>query len=381
MKKKEYETNYIKVLDGIRALAIIMVVWFHFWQQAWIRPMIGSIDLEYLPRYGFLFVDMLILLSSFCLFLPYARSMVYNEKAPNTKTFYKKRIVRIFPSYYLSLIIAFLFLIFTKSNWYNSSFIKDTLTHIFFVNNWSYDTLVLTNYFGVLWTVALEVQFYLIFPFLAKKFMKHPVITYLIMMGIGIISTVVIHFTVNTNNISLLVNNPLTFFMVYANGMMGCYLYIKYTKDKKRNIVKDLIFTIISIACIFIYKYLCSTIGLDIQKWQIDYRLILSILFTIFIISTILSIKYYRFLFENKIMKFIALISFNLYIYHQFIAVKLKEYRLPYWSGDTPPNILGDSKWQWTYFILCIVISVIVAVIITYCFEKPITRKMKKKVS
>lgn len=381
MKNSDYEIKYIKVLDGIRALAIIIIVWFHFWQQSWIFHHIGNVSLDFIPRYGYLLVEMMVLLSSFCLFIPYARSIVYKEEIPNTKKFYQNRAIRILPSYLLSMVIAIIFMIISSKNITLSFFIKDTITHLLFTHNLFLDTLVSTNYIGVLWTVALEVQFYLIFPFLAKKFMKHPVITYLIMMGIGIISTVVIHFTVNTNNISLLVNNPLTFFMVYANGMMGCYLYIKYTKDKKRNIVKDLIFTIISIVCIFIYKYLCSTIGLDIQKWQIDYRLILSILFTIFIISTILSIKYYRFLFENKIMKFIALISFNLYIYHQFIAVKLKEYRFPYWSGDTPPNILGDSKWQWTYFILCIVISVIVAVIITYCFEKPITRKMKKKVS
>ena len=178
----DYEIKHIKVLDGIRAISILIIVWFHFWQQTWLIPRIGIIDLDFLPRYGFLLVDMMILLSSFCLFLPYARSMVYNEKTPDTKTFYKKRIARIFPSYYLSLIITFLFLIFTKSNWYNSFFIKDTLTHIFFVNNWSYDTLVLTNYFGVLWTVALEVQFYLIFPYIAKSFMKKPTLTYVSMM-------------------------------------------------------------------------------------------------------------------------------------------------------------------------------------------------------
>ena len=84
---------------------------------------------------------------------------------------------------------------------------------------------------------------------------------------------------------------------------------------------------------------------------------ILHFLFIIFIISSILSIKYYRFLSENKLMKFIAVISFNLYIYHQFIAVKLKEFRIPYWTGDTPPNFLGDVKWQWTYFLLCILIN------------------------
>ena len=379
MKNNDYEINHIKVLDGIRALAIIIIVWFHFWQQSWIFHHIGNISLDFIPRYGYLLVDMMILLSSFCLFLPYARSMIYHDDVPNTKTFYHKRLVRILPSYLLSMVIAIIFLIISNKNISMSFFLKDTLTHMFFVHNLFRDTLVSTNYMAVLWTVALEVQFYLIFPYLAKKFMKHPIITYLVMMSIGITSTIIFHFISNDSNISLLVNNPLTFFMVYANGMMGCYLYVKYTKNKKRNTIKDLIFTFISISCIFIYKYLCSTISLDLQRWQIDYRLLLSILFTIFIISSILSIKYYRFLLENKLMKFIAVISFNLYIYHQFIAVKLKEFRIPYWTGDTPPNILGDVKWQWTYFLLCIIISLIVAIVFTYFFEKPITKKLKKE--
>lgn len=378
MKNNDYEINYIKVLDGVRAIAIIIIVWYHFWQQSWIYFHIGSVNLDFLPRYGYLLVDMMILLSSFCLFLPYARSMVYHDEIPNTKKFYRNRITRIVPSYLLSMLISIIFMLISSKNISFPFFLKDTLTHLFFVHNLFPSIISSTNYIGVLWTVALEVQFYLIFPILAKKFMKHPIITYFVMMIIGITSTIVIHFTATTDNISLLVNNPLTFFMVYANGMMGCYLYIKYTKNKKRNIIKDLIFAIISISCIFIYKYLCSTISLDIQKWQIDYRILLSFLFIIFIISSILSIKYYRFLFENKLMKFIALISYNLYIYHQFIAVKLKEFQIPYWSGDIPPNILGDSKWQREYFILCIIVSIIIAIICTYFVEKPVTNYFKK---
>ena len=72
-------------------------------------------------------------------------------------------------------------------------------------------------------------------------------------------------------------------------------------------------------------------------------------------------------------------ISFNLYLYHQFIAVKLKEFRIPYFEGSIPPNMTGDLAWKWKYTILCIVISVIVAIIITYLFEKPIAKYIRKK--
>lgn len=75
-----YDTGHIGVLDGIRVFAIGIVAWFHFWQQSWLSPQIGSISLDWLVRTGYLLVDMMILLSGFCLFLPYARAMVYGER-------------------------------------------------------------------------------------------------------------------------------------------------------------------------------------------------------------------------------------------------------------------------------------------------------------
>jgi peptidoglycan/LPS O-acetylase OafA/YrhL len=232
----------------------------------------------------------------------------------------------------------------------------------------------------VLWTVGLEVQFYLLYPFIAKRFIKNPYITYFGMIIIGIIITTIIRINTTSNNIDIMVNNPLTFIMVYANGMLGAFLYVKYTKNKSRNTIKDIIFTIISIICIYIYYRLCLTIKGNLQIWQIEYRFTLSIVFITFILSTILSHKYFRIIFENRIMKFIATISFNIYIYHQFIAVKLKEFRIPYWSGNLPPNFTGDAKWQWTYFIICIIVTLIVAIIMTYLIEIPINKYIRKKI-
>lgn len=112
----------------------------------------------------------------------------------------------------------------------------------------------------------------------------------------------------------------------------------------------------------------------NMTKWQVDRRFLLSLLFLFILFSIIMSGRYLRWLFGNKVMKFLAGISFNLYIWHQFISVRLKEFRIPYWEGDTPPNITGDKKWMWTYMILCIVVSFAVAIIMTYAVEKPLAK-------
>ena len=379
MNSSDYDTSHLKVLDGIRALAILIIVWYHLWQQSWLIPNFGFISLDIVPRYGFLLVDMMILISSFCLFIPYAKVLVYKEKMPSTKEFYIKRMARIMPSYYLALIISVIFIIIAGKG-FNSTFLKDTLMHVFFVNNWSMDSLVYTSYFGVLWTVALEVQFYILFPFIAKSFVKRPVISYIVMMAIGLIGTYIVKQNVNDSNMAFYVNHFLTFITVYANGILASWFYISHTKNKKRTKESDLFFMVISIFMVIIYTFLVKSIGTgNVQIWQINNRLLISLVFMVFIISTLLASKIYQKIFNNRFMRFIAIISFNLYIYHSFIALKLREYRIPYYSGNTEPFLLGDKKWQITYFILCVVISIIVATIMTYLVEKPCAKLIKKK--
>ena len=80
-------------------------------------------------------------------------------------------------------------------------------------------------------------------------------------------------------------------------------------------------------------------------------------------------------------MKFLAGISFNLYIWHQYIAVKLKEFRIPYWEGTTPPNQLGDKPWMWKYMLLCIVVSLVMAILTTYLIEKPVSKWILRRLN
>ena len=369
MNDNSYDKYHIGVLDGIRAMAILIIVWFHFWQQSWITPDLFG----WLPRYGYLFVDMMILISSYCLFLPYARKMVYGEPVQSDKEFYKKRIARILPSYYFSILVVLLFFALPCGE-YNSIWdcLKDLLTHVFLVHNWLPETVASTHLNGVLWTVALEFQFYIIFPLIAKAFTKKPIITYVSMLAVGLTSCLVISFCDNINT-ELYVNNALTFVLVYANGMLGAWAYMALTKNKTHTIMRGIICTFITVACIFAYRMLCLSIGDgSLQKWQIDYRLILSIVFTIFIICTSMSLKFFRKIFDNRLARFISTISFNLYIWHQFVAVKLKELRIPFWQGDTPPNMTGDEDWKWKYLILCIVCSLAIAIFVTYVIEKPL---------
>ena len=378
----EFNTKHIPVLDGLRAIAIMIVVWYHFWQQSWLMPIVGDFNMDWLPRNGAILVDFMILLSGFCLFLPYAREMVYGEKAPSAGTFYRKRVARIMPSYYISLLIVLFCFALPLGEYATSGNLRqDLVPHLFFVHNLFPESHVYTHLNGALWTVAVEVQFYLIFPLLARFLQKSPLLTYGGMTALGLLSSSWISENFDTLNQSMYVNHTLTFFSVFANGMLGAWAYVSMTRERKQNKAEETLFFLLAVGGVWLFKIMCDhrMNSASQTKWQVDYRFLLSLLFLLILISVIMCGKYLRWLLGNRIMKFLAGISFNLYICHQYISVKLKQFRIPYWEGDTPPNQLGDKPWMWKYLILCIVVSFVVAVIMTYLVEKPLAKLILKK--
>jgi len=378
-----YRQGHIDVLDGIRAVTVLIIVWFHFWQQSWIMPIYKNINLDWIPRNGAILVDMMILLSGFCLFLPYAKEMVYGTKTVPAKDFYIKRIARIFPSYYLCVAICLFCFALPLKEYSGSEFmIKDLLARIFFFSNFSLDTLFGTKLNGALWTVCVEVQFYILFPFIARFFQKKPIVTYTIMVLISIASCGIININSVNINTWLYAHNSFTYSCVFANGMLGAWIYIAITKYLKQNKLLDIASAVMAVTGLYLYKLMCHSRmqSDDIYKWQIDNRFALSLVYLLIVFSILMGQRIFNPLLGNKVMRFFAGISYNLYIWHQYISVKLKEFRIPYWEGTVAPNQLNDQPWMWKYLIICIAVSLLVAVFMTYCVEKPAAKFILDKV-
>jgi peptidoglycan/LPS O-acetylase OafA/YrhL len=98
--------GHFPCLDAYRGIGMTMVLLNHAaystgYQMrsdgaaAWITPIIGRFDLS---------VPMFFVLSGFLLFRPYARSMLSDRPLPDTRRFYRRRLLRILPSYWLALI-------------------------------------------------------------------------------------------------------------------------------------------------------------------------------------------------------------------------------------------------------------------------------------
>ncbi len=383
--------KHIDVLDGVRVFAIGLVAWFHFWQQSWLTPRItlpscfriylgiGEIDIESFVRYGFVFVDMLILLSAFCNFYPYARSILLGEPWVDTKTFYIKRAVRILPSYYLCLLVTVLISVAEGNFTANSLFWKDLIAHITCTAPFFPNTYLSIHFNGVLWTVQIEVLYYILMPWLARLFRRVPVVTCLGLWFCGIASANYIAYE-KAEQIRALGNHMLTFAGCYANGMLLCMLYITIKGKNLENRYTRLAASITAVGCLFYLSHMMEELGAgELQVVQLRQRFELSLVFSCFILSLPFACRAFQLLFANKLMFFLAGISYNFYIWHQYIAVKLKQYRIPFWEGENPPNERWDEVWMWKYQILIAAAALVAAVALTYGFEKPVARLLRAK--
>ncbi|HYC35176.1 MAG TPA: acyltransferase [Usitatibacter sp.] len=173
-------------VEGLRALAIALVIVFHYTvlrdpaaNDPWHRLLDGWQPLAVIARNGYLGVDLFFLLTGFLLVMPWALQRLEGGPRPSVREFYRRRVRRIVPAYYVQL--AFLFLLFLPLLHglayyrYNPGHIAyNGIAHALFLH---YTTPLTSASFGIngpLWSLALEAQFYLLLPLLAPIFVRHP---------------------------------------------------------------------------------------------------------------------------------------------------------------------------------------------------------------
>ena len=156
--------------DFLRVLAAWAVGAFHIWQQSWYsRP-----AAEHWLRAGSVGVDFLVMLSAFCLFLPWANAAAQGRPLPQTRPaeFYRRRAARLLPAYYASLLFS-LVLAVHRSGW-SRALAVDLFTHLTLTQQLFPVCYIGTQLNAVSWTLTVFALFYLVFPLLAPLCARHP---------------------------------------------------------------------------------------------------------------------------------------------------------------------------------------------------------------
>lgn len=384
MKTYVPSSRRIPELDGLRVLLVFVVSWYHIWQQSWLTPSVGSYSLDYLVRAGYMPVDGTILLSGFLLFLPYARSLLLGEPMPDRRSFYRKRITRIVPSFYFLTLVMLLAVTLPWSLFHSTqAMVKDLLMHATFTFTFDAATYISTPLGVASWTLAIEAQAYLLFPFLARAALKRPVPTLLGMVGLSWLWRGGCLWALTDYN--MVVNQLPSFLDVYALGMAAALVYVRLTQlypKARRPLVYQLLATGVAIACVWGLSELlraqaASGAHNNIQAGQMIRRFPFALVLALLALALPFSVLPLRKLMGNRVMGFLAGISMNYYLWHQNLAVHLKRLGIPYSEFDLP-NQAGDRPWQYQYTFLCFALSLLIAILTTYLVEKPCARLLQR---
>lgn len=303
-----------KNLDIVRALAVLAVVIYHI-------SVITNINIPIKPlqdilNYGGEFgVTIFFILSGFAIY----SSMKRSGKDFKYHNFITKRLSRILPQYYISLIILLLFT--NMAVYLNMGNIGNIFSHIFLFHDWypSFQGAIS----GVCWTLGVIFQFYLISPLIFYCIEKKPKLTMLFSVIFSIaVKAFIYHFIIAKS-----INGDLGVAYYFGLGrtivtaldtfVIGMFLgrYVKVPEDNKKiifNIIGLVISTSAFIAWIYVAKnnvlYSDSIVG---YIWHTVLAIVLAVMMYFFA-----NIKLPL---ENPVLKallFISKYEYGIYIWH-----------------------------------------------------------------
>ncbi len=170
-------------LDGIRGVAVALVVIYHCWVLSGAPNVLLSLPLtnarvNLVPflSTGYIGVDLFFVLSGFLLSQYWLKADFQDKPRPSTRRFFRHRLLRIVPGYYCCLLLMLVLLtpslippvlVYSPLGLFILSAHLLFLQYIFPISSASYSIN------GALWTLTMEAIFYLVLPIAILLFVKN----------------------------------------------------------------------------------------------------------------------------------------------------------------------------------------------------------------
>jgi peptidoglycan/LPS O-acetylase OafA/YrhL len=330
--KPEYRPD----IDGLRAIAVLAVVIFHCF--------------PHVLRGGFIGVDVFFVISGFLI-----TTLIFQNLDKGTFSFidfYSRRIVRLFPALILILLSSYAlgwFILFTDEY---KQFGKHIAAGAGFVSNfifWGeagyFDNLKVTKPLLHLWSLAIEEQFYIVWPLLLWMLRKYKLAFIMALTVLSFIFNIKISFE---DSVAAFYSPFTRIWELSAGALLAWFFLYKKKTTEHPNTLSWLG------VVFFIYGF----IQIDESKNFPGAWALIPVIGAVCIIWAGPKAWFNRIILSNKVMVWIGLISFPLYLWHWplFSLVRIV-------SSDTP-SVLAST--------IVIILSVLFSWATYYFIERPL---------
>lgn len=331
-------------LDGVRAIAVLMVMLYHFFQDLNTSDAV-LLFVKKISLFGKTGVSLFFVLSGFLI----TRILIDTKQREGYfKSFYARRILRIFPLYYFFLIVYYFILPLLPGR----SFVgfSDQIWYWAFLQNvamtFGWHNIGPSHY----WSLAVEEHFYFFWPliiyFCSLKNIKWAIVA-LCVLSLGT-RFLLIYFHFEESQFSLARFDEL--------AIGACLAMLEREHQLTRNNLKY--FASAFIILLFPLLYISLKNGSYSLLDSMMRYLILGLFYGSFIaVAMTLNTKHFlKKILSNNLMRFTGKISFGLYVYHPICFLLVSKYL-------KVPNLA-------LHFVLCIGLAYLVSVLSYYLLEK-----------
>jgi peptidoglycan/LPS O-acetylase OafA/YrhL len=350
--------HHIKSLDGIRGLAIVLVLALHLF--------------EYFKWFGFgwIGVDLFFVLSGF---LITGILLETKGKKNSYKNFIIRRILRIFPLYYLFLTLFFCTIPIT--NWRNLiphfEYLQvNQIWFWFYIQNWLAainDNWPQQNILSHFWSLAIEEQFYVVWPILVFSVPRKNIL-WICLFLICLSVSLRLYFFFQGEHWTLIYVTTLTRFDGLCSGAMLAWLIRDERGVKFLNRNGNLILLLTSFGFFITFLFAGGFYINNPTLYTVGYTFI-ALFFCAVVMKAISNHpnNILRSFFESSSLVFLGKYSYGIYIYH------LPIYRILQLSFSDTFNNISIST-------IALLITLVTSIVSFHLFEAQFL-KLKDKLS
>lgn len=353
---------YLPGLNGVRFIAAFLVILDHielFKGYLGFKSLWPELYSSYLGSLG---VTIFFTLSGFLITYLLLQEKAYSNGEIDIRKFYIRRILRIWPLYYLILILSFFILPYfsiLEIPQYSSApdgqtrFWPRFLFFLFLMPNVAFAFYPTLPFGNVLWSVGVEEQFYLFWPWLVKKIKQHIIKIAFVCLAIYMIIrwSFTLHLLPNsTPQIIELITRTRFSCMLIGAIAAGC-VHFGFLKTRLVQWMSLIVFLAMLVNIIDFKFY-------SLVKSETQSVIIAIILINIaFNPDTIFRL-------ENKLTNYLGKISYGLYVYHSIAAAIIIKLLSPLSPG------LNYGVWSLLIILLTTSLAVLMSHISYFYFEK-----------